>query len=76
MHAPAQILKYCSGRNGRGEFASHTGTAGGRKMASRNSQEFRLYCDGADKMQAEKAPCKGARSFILPGKARVKQEKL
>lgn len=45
-------------------------------MASRNSREFRLYCDGADKMQAGKAPCKGAKSFILPGKARVKQEKL
>lgn len=51
MHGPTLILKHCSGRNGKGEFAFHTGTAGGRKMASRNGQKFRLSYDEADEMQ-------------------------
>lgn len=47
----AQILTYCNGRNGKGEFASHTGNAGGTKMANGNSQKFRLSYDGADEVQ-------------------------
>lgn len=51
MHSPALILKNCNGRNGKGDFASHTGTAGGRKMTRRNGQNFRLSYDRADEMQ-------------------------